>query len=85
MSNPFFEAMMGNKPGGGMPSKEVLVQMAQQFKRNPFNFLLQKKLNIPPNLMGNPDAMLGYLLQSGQVQQSQVDWAKQQMAQQGFK
>lgn len=85
MANPFFEAIMGNNSRGSIPSKEVLVQMAQQFKRNPLGFLLQKKLNIPSNLVGNPDAMLGYLLQSGQVQQSQVDWAKQQMAQQGFK
>ena len=40
MANPFFEAIMGNNSRGSIPSKEVLVQMAQQFKRNPLGFLL---------------------------------------------
>ena len=89
MPNPFFEAMVGISRGnpiqGGIPSKQVLVQAAQQFKANPFRFIMQQKLNIPANIMNNPEAMLDYLLQTKQINPSRVDWARQQMAQQGMK
>lgn len=78
MANPFYSALNPTVPQAPGPN---IFQMAQQLKANPLQFILQKKLNIPMNLMNNPDAMLDYLVRTNQVPQSRVDWAKQQLTQ----
>ena len=55
--------------------------MLQQLKANPIQFLLQRRLNIPPNIGNDPNAILNHLVQSGQVSQQQINSAYQ-MAQQ---
>ncbi len=78
MSNPFYEALGQTTGNGGMTN---LFTMLQQFKANPIAFIAQKKLRIEPNVnMNDPNAMLNYLVNSGQVSQSRVDWAKQQLS-----
>jgi hypothetical protein len=57
-------------------------QMLQMLKANPIQFLMQRRFNIPQNLANDPNAILNYLLSSGQVTQQQVNTAYQQM--QGF-
>jgi len=55
-----------------------IMGMVQQFKANPMQFLLQKKLNVPQNVaMDNPQAIMDYLLQSGQINQQQINQAYQ--------
>ena len=55
-----------------------IMGMVQQFKANPMQFLLQKKLNLPQNVaMDNPQAIMDYLLQSGQINQQQINQAYQ--------
>lgn len=73
MSNPLFSAM-----GGGQPN---IMQMVQQIKANPMQFLMQRKLNVPQDMMNDPNAIVQHLLSSGQVSQEQVNRAYQ-MAQQ---
>lgn len=58
-----------------------LLQMLPQLKANPMQFLLQRRLNVPPNMANNPQAILNHLLQTGQVSQEQVNRAYQQMGQ----
>lgn len=72
MANPLFNAM-----GGG----NNLVQMVQQIKSNPMQFLMQRKLNVPQNMMNDPNQIMQHLLSSGQVSQEQMNRAYQ-MAQQ---
>ena len=43
------------------------------FKQNPMQFLLQRRLNIPQNLQNNPQAMVQYLLNTGQMSQAQFN------------
>ena len=62
-----------------MPNNPM--QMLAQFKQNPMQFFLQRKLNVPQNLMNDPQAILNHLLQTGQVNQSQVNAAYQAMSQ----
>lgn len=57
------------------------MQMLAQFKQNPMQFFIQHKLNVPQNLMNDPQAILNHLLQTGQVNQSQVNAAYQAMSQ----
>lgn len=55
-----------------------IMGMVQQFKANPMQFLLQKKLNVPQTVaMDNPQAIMDYLLQSGQINQQQINQAYQ--------
>lgn len=61
-----------------------IMQMVSQFKANPAQMLLQRKLDVPQSMMNDPNAILNHLLQTGQVQQSQVNSAYQMAQQMGF-
>lgn len=65
-----------------MNSMNGIMGMLQQFKSNPMQFLLQRRLNIPQNVsMNDPNAIMNYLLQSGQISQHQINSAYQMMGQ----
>ena len=51
------------------------MQMYQQLRQNPAQMLAQR-FNLPPNMdMNNPNEILQYLLNSGQINQQQVNQA----------
>lgn len=52
-----------------------IMQMANQFRQNPMAMLSQR-YNIPQNL-NNPNEIIQYLLNTGQVSQAQVNQAMQ--------
>jgi len=53
-----------------------------QFRQNPMQFLLQSRMNIPQNMQNSsPQEIQQYLLNSGAINQSQMNWA-QNMARQ---
>lgn len=58
-----------------------LMSMLQQFKANPMQMLMQRRMNVPQNIVNDPNAILNHLLQTGQISQQQVNQAYQ-MAQQ---
>lgn len=58
-----------------------LMSMLQQIKSNPMQVLMQRRMNVPPNMANDPQAILNHLLQTGQISQQQVNQAYQ-MAQQ---
>lgn len=58
-----------------------MLQMLQQFKANPMQFLIQRRFNIPPNMTSDPNAILNHLMQTGQVSQDAINRAYQQMGQ----
>ena len=65
-----------------MPNQ--LMGMLGQLKANPMQFLMQRKLNLPQNInMNDPQAILNHLIQSGQINQQQINQAYQIM--QSFK
>lgn len=57
------------------------LQMLQQLKANPMQFLMQRRFNIPQGMSADPQQILNYLVQSGQISQQQINQAYQ-MAQQ---
>lgn len=59
--NPLFNAMGGNQPN--------MMQMLNQLKANPMQFLAKSKFNIPQNLVNDPNAIINHLVSSGQVSQ----------------
>lgn len=60
MANPFFNAMGGNQPN--------MMQMVQQLKANPIQFLQRAGYNVPSNL-NDPNAIIQHLMNSGQISQ----------------
>ena len=52
-----------------MPNIQNIQQMLGQIKANPMQFLLQRKMNVPQNMMNDPNAIIQHLLQTGQVSQ----------------
>ena len=64
-----------------MQNPMQLMNMLQSFKSNPMQFFMQHKLNVPQNLMNDPQAILNHLLQTGQVSQDAVNAAYQAMSQ----
>jgi len=66
MNNP----MMGMNP----------MQMIQQLRANPIQFLQRAGLNVPQNL-NSPNDIIQYLMNSGQISQQNYERARQMAAQ----
>lgn len=73
MANPLFQMM------GGMMGGNNMLGMLSQLKQNPMALLSRAGYNIPNNL-SSPQQIVQHLVQSGQVNQQQLNYA-QQMAQ----
>lgn len=54
-----------------------VIQMLQTFKANPMQYLMQRRLNVPQSMMNDPNAIINHLLQTGQVNQDQLNRAYQ--------
>ena len=59
-----------------MPNQ--ILGILQQFKSNPMQMLMQRRMNLPQNVpMNDPNAILNHLLQTGQISQQQINNAYQ--------
>lgn len=56
-----------------------MARALKALQSNPIQFLLQQNLNVPNNIGNNPQAIVQYLVNSGQVSQQQVNQAKQML------
>lgn len=70
MANPFYSAF-NNSNGSN------IFQMLHQLKSNPAQFLMSRGLNVPQNIMNDPQAIMQHLLSTGKVNQQQVNEAYQ--------
>ena len=69
---------------GQKPQQPNPTQMLQQLRSNPVSVLKQAGYNIPEG-MNNPQQMVNYLLQSGQVPQARYQQAMQMFNRMGRK
>ena len=84
---------MMNKPMmGGMPRMNPMqmlqqnpAQIAQYVRQNIGQLIMQRRFNVPPNIMSDPDAITQHLLSTGQITQEQVNFAYQQLHKAGVK
>ena len=53
------------------------MQMLQALQANPMQFLMQRKFNIPRNIVNDPNAIVQYLMNTGQITQQQYNQAAQ--------
>ena len=75
MANPLFNEQMQN----GM------MNQFNSFMQNPFQYLTQKRINIPQQFMNDPHGAVNYLLQNGQMSQEQLNSLMQRAQQMGIK
>lgn len=61
------------------------MQMLQQIKANPAQFFQKMGMQIPNNILNDPNAILQHLMQSGRVSQQQINAAYQTAQRLGFK
>lgn len=54
-----------------------IMQILQQFKSNPMQYLMQRKLNVPQNMINDPNQIIQHLLSTKQVTQEQMNRAYQ--------
>lgn len=57
-----------------------IMQMFGQFKQNPMQFI-SRQYSLPQNVGNNPQQIVQYLLDSGQINQQMVNRAQQMMPQ----
>lgn len=74
MNNPFF---------GNNNQQQNILSMYQQFRANPAQFLLDHNINVPQNVVSDPNALTNYLLQTGRLSQTQINNAFQAAQQLG--
>ena len=60
--------MFGQQGGG-------FTQALQRLKANPMEMIMQRRFNVPPNISGDPNAIIQHLLSTGQITQDQVNAA----------
>lgn len=78
MANPFYNYI----PQQANPIAE-LMQEVQRLKANPAQYFMQRNLNIPNDISNDPNAIMSYLLATGQRTQAQVNDAYQFLSNQG--
>lgn len=54
-----------------------LLQMFQSFMQNPAQMLAQRGINIPQQIMNDPNAIMRHLMSTGQMSQEQYNQAQQ--------
>ena len=57
-------------------SMQGLMSQFRQFRGNPMQMFMQKKMNIPQNIQGNPQQIIQHMMNSGQISQEQFNAAK---------
>lgn len=71
MSNPLYQEMMGNAVQNNP------MQTLNQLRNNPIQFVLQRGFHLPQNVGTDPNSIIQYLLNSGQISQEKYNQAVQ--------
>lgn len=70
MANSVYEQLNGNNSQSQMQSNDMNGNMMDQFnsfRQNPFQFLMQRNINIPAEYQNDPHAAVNYLIQNGHM------------------
>ena len=61
-----------------------IMNQFNDFKQNPFQFLLQHKINIPNEYANNPQGAVQYLMNTGDMSQETFEGLRSKASQMGF-
>ena len=80
---------MMNNPMMGMNLIQMIqsnpAQIIQYARQNIGKIFMQRRFNVPQDIMNDPDAITQYLLSTKQITQDQVNFAYQQAQKAGFR
>ncbi len=65
--------------------KQGIMGQFSEFMKNPMQFLLSKRVNIPSQYANDPQAAVNYLISSGQMDQATFERLRSQATQMGIK
>ena len=65
---------------GGNPTKNIMSQLSQ-LRANPIQFLMNRRMNVPQELSGNPQGIIQHLLNTGQMSQDTFNKLQKQVNQ----
>lgn len=54
-----------------------MMQQFQMFRQNPMQWLISRGMNVPQNIMNDPNAIIQHLMNTGQITQQQYNQANQ--------
>ena len=77
MMQNFFGGAQGPGLPGPLGRIANLFQMFNQFRQNPIGALMGVNINIPQNIRNNPEAIVNYLRNSGQMSEEQFNQMSQ--------
>ena len=60
-------------PFGNFPD---MMNQFGNFMQNPIQALLQRRINVPQNMMGNPAAIMQHMMNTGMLNQQQYNMAR---------
>ena len=76
---------MANKLYQQMQPQNNMMQQFQKFQQNPFQFLINNKINIPQEYQNDPRGAVQYLMNNGQMSQDQFNKLSQMAQRMGIK
>lgn len=65
---------------GTNPMKNIMLQL-NQLRSNPIQFLMNRRMNVPQELSGNPQGIIQHLLNTGQMSQDTFNKLQKQVSQ----
>ena len=65
--------------------KQGIMGQFNEFMKNPMQFLLSKRINVPSQYANDPQAAVNYLVQTGQMNQNTYQQFMNQVQQMGVK
>lgn len=65
---------------GTNPMKNIMSQL-NQLRSNPIQFLMNRRMNVPQELSGNPQGIIQHLLNTGQMSQETFNKLQKQVSQ----
>lgn len=74
--NPLFSELNG---------PQSLIGQFESFMKNPMEYLVNKKINIPEQYRNNPQDAVNYLVSSGQMDQQTLNNLRARASQMGYK
>ena len=74
--NPLFNELNG---------PQSIIGQFESFMTNPFEFLIQRKINVPEEYRNNPQGAVNYLIASGQMDQQTLNNLRVRANQMGYK
>lgn len=57
-------------------SMQNMIRQFGGFMNNPMQMLMQKKINVPQNMIGNPQAIMQHMMNTGMLNQQQYNAAR---------